>query len=564
MGRVPAHRIRLLAAALALTMSLGACQLSTSPSPAAPESVAPTAGSTTPATASASPGATSAAAGGNACPMVWDASTASFYPIQPSFSAGYTAAAMKLNDTTASWAYVVSGDFPYAYWMSWYMYSTKGVPLYKIGDAEITPDQGSTNPYVTGNPILAPTRHYHIYFMPSTTPASVVQQMQAEGKNVALMPAVGSDAGVTIVSRVYWPLSYDGLGDYDRFGYRGPTNTPPHTLTAYLTDPTTGALTDTPVSDCGSQSQLPQVAWYDPETNSPIISFEDASPPADDQLTDLPHFLLQTGSVAGALGAEFPPEPVPDEVQFYRNVAANSPYADVASAPAQGDPPDACGGYVFANLPNDVVSLIRVPQIPTFPDYQGATASTLNNSADFDLKFYSIVIYGAQKQADALGSVENSQIGNRQVLVDADGGATVVLYPRSATSDQVAAIDAVAKANGWNILKSGIQTDKAPNLLVVREKGPSDTWANSLSPNSATAGAPCPQTTDPSLPLAQDPPSAQVTQSNGMGLAAPLGANCSVDDFMSGACLATLGQKITQGGGVWSSTSSTPPAQQAP
>ena len=33
-----------------------------------------------------------------------------------------------------------------------------------------------------------------------------------------------------------------------------------------------------------------------------------------------------------------PLAPVPTEVQFYRNVAANAPYADVSSAPPKGNP----------------------------------------------------------------------------------------------------------------------------------------------------------------------------------------------------------------------------------
>jgi hypothetical protein len=245
-------------------------------------------------------------------------------------------------------------------------------------------------------------------------------------------------------------------------------------------------------------------------------------------------------------------------------VAANTPYADVAAAPPPGDPPDACGGYVFANLPNDVVSLVRIPQIPTFPDYRGADEATLNDDDQFDLKFYSVVIYGAEKQLDAVDSVTNSQLGNRQILTDEDGGATFVLYPRSATPKQVKAIAAVAEANGWNILRSGLQTRAAPNIIVVREKGPNDDWAYSLSPNSVTAGAPCPQTTDPTLPLPKDPPDAQVTQSNGMGLAAPQGQNCSIKAFLSGKCLADFGAQLAEDGSVWSAASAAPPEQIKP
>ena len=123
--------------------------------------------------------------------MVVDASKADFFPIQPSFSAGYTAAGQNLNSDTANWAYVVAGDFPYSNWMAWYLYDTNGVPISKFSDQDILPDDGSTNPFVDGNPILAPERSYTLYFMPSTTPAPSCLDMQAEGMNVAAAPAAG-------------------------------------------------------------------------------------------------------------------------------------------------------------------------------------------------------------------------------------------------------------------------------------------------------------------------------------------------------------------------------------
>ena len=253
-----------------------------------------------------------------------------------------------------------------------------------------------------------------------------------------------------------------------------------------------------------------------------------------------------------------------DQVQFYRNVASSTPYADVQSAPAEGDPPDACGGYVMANLPNDVVSVVRVPEVPSYPSYEGATASTTNDQDAYEVQFYSVVIYGADKQLDAYGTNENSQLGNTQIAEDADGGATFVAYPNGATDEQVEQIAAVVKANGWNLLKSGRQTDVAPNLMVVREKGQNPNWENALSANKVTQGAPCPQSTDPTLPLPQNPPSSQVTQSNGMGRSAPAGQNCTVEEFLSGDCVEELSARLAQSGQVWSSGSATAPAQKSP
>jgi hypothetical protein len=505
--------------------------------------------------------ATSAVTGGE-CPYVVDTSKADFYPIQPSFSAGYTLSAQKLTSDTADWAYEVTADFPYSNWTAWYLYDLNGVPLYKFSDASIVPDPGSTNPFVQGNPILAADRSFTLYFMPSTTPPSVVSEMQGDGKNVALLPAVGSTDGVSIVSRSYWSFANEDLGDYDRFGYGGPTDTPYPTIRAITTDPTTGELTDTEVDDCGAQSELPPQLWYDTDSGKPVVTFEDAPVPTEQELGgDLPKLLLQTGSASGSLGKEFPPAPEPDQVQFYRNDASTSPYADVSSAPPAGNPPDACGGYVMANLPNDVVSLVHIPQVPSFPSYKGATEDTTNDRDAYDVQFYSVVIYGATKQKDAYGTNENSQLGNTQLLQNDDGSATVVLYPQSATSEQVDQIAAVVKANGWNLLRSGVQTAVAPNLLTIREKGQNPNWPNALSANKVTQGAPCPQSTNPDLLLPQDPPSAAVTQQNGMGLTAPAGQNCTIEEFLDGTCLKDLSDRLQQTGQVWSATKATAPAQ---
>jgi hypothetical protein len=436
--------------------------------------------------------------------------------------------------------------------MAWYIYNTNGVPLFKFSDTKLKADAGSTNPFVDGNPVLASPRHYHIYFMPATTPQSVVSTMQPLGDIVGVLPKVGSTDGVTIVSRSYWSLSNDGLGNYDRFGYRGPTNTPYPVIQAFLTNATTGELTTNPAGDCGSQSQLPKRLWFDSQTYKPFITFVNAPRPSSADYKHLPKWLLQTGAISGTLGIEFPPSPVGSEVQFYRNDASKAPYADVQSAPPVGSPPDACGGYVMANLPNDVVSLVHVPQLPSFPDYRGATASTVNESDKFNVEFYSFVIYGATQQADAVGSVDNSQIGNSQIHVNSDGSATVVLWPQSATQAQIQQIAAVAKANGWNVLRSGLQTTLAPNLLVIREKGQNENWKNAISANSVTSGAPCPQSTNPSLPLPQDPSSAQATQDSGMGLTAPDGQNCTIADFLSGKCLGALESRLKKAGWAWS------------
>jgi len=91
--------------------------------------------------------------------------------------------------------------------------------------------------------------------------------------------------------------------------------------------------------------------------------------------------------------------------------------------------------------------------------------------------------------------------------------------------------------------------------MVIREKGQNKNWKYALSANPVTSGAPCPQTTNPTLEMPQDPASAVVNQHNGMGLTAPQGAECTVNEFLTGACLTRLKNIIASTGGVYSSSS---------
>jgi len=505
-------------------------------------------GSTSSSTTSST--ATTASTGQNVCPQIVDWSSADFYPIQPSFSAGYQLFAQKNQGDVG---YILDGDFPYSNWMAWYVYSGTGVPLAKIADKDITPQAGSTNPTVDGKPVLAPDRAYRIYFMPHGTPSSVVSQMKDDGKNVLLLPAQkgasGGSGTASIVGRSYW--SFAG---YNRSGYGGPTDTPFPELRSYKVA-SDGTLTDQPVN-CAFRtgvSRIPTKLQFDPQTQKPVISFARAPKQANLKLRgELPDQEVFTG---GEIGRQKAPQPDPDAVSFFRNPVVAAPYADVESVPGYGTPPDACGGYVMANLRNNRVALVRVPKVPSYADYSGATQATLNTSDDDDVQFYSVVVYGAAKQLDKVGSPDNSQIGNTQIKEDAGGGATVMVWPRNASSQEQQQLFAYAKARGWNILKGGVETAAAANTMIVREKGQNSSWKYALSANPATKGAPCPQTTDPSITMPENPPSAAVTQKNGMGLSAPQGAECTVAETLSGGCLKKLKGIITSSGGVFSAGS---------
>jgi hypothetical protein len=495
------------------------------------------------ATSTATTAGSSAAA--NVCPQIVDWSSADFFPIQPSFSAGYQMFLQKNESSTQDVGYVLEGDFPYANWMAWYVYTGAGFPVAKLSGADITPQDGATNPNVDGEPILAPERGYRVQFLPATTPKDVQSELEDAGENVVLLPALkgqpNGSSTASIVGRSYWALE-----GYDRSGYGGPTDTPFPELRAYEIG-SDGKLTDEPAS---CESRVPKRLQFDTQTGEGAITFSKAPKRSNESvLRDRPDQVLFTG---GEIGRQKAPRPNPDQVAFYRNPVVAAPYADVQSVPGYGDPPDACGGYVLANLRDDRVNLVRVPQVPTYANYAGATSETLNNSDEVDVQFYSFVVYGAAKQVSAVGSPENSQIGNTQIKQDADGGATVMVWPRSAPEDVQEKLFAYARERGWNILKGGIETAAAPNTMIIREKGQNSSWKNAISANPATPGAPCPQTTDPSIEMPDNPPSAAVTQQNGMGLTAPQGAACTAKEVLNGSCLARVRKVIADSGGAFS------------
>ena len=256
--------------------------------------------------------------------------------------------------------------------------------------------------------------------------------------NVGLLPA--NTTRWMIIERSYWSFAFNGgsTAGYDRFGYGGPTNTPFPTVHAFLTNPNTHTLTTTPAGNCGAQSQFPRTTWYNAATGRPVISAARLPRPVA-RIVNTPQFLINNGFAVASAPPFAAPTPVPQYVQFFRNSAAQAPFADVSQSPAKGNPPDACGGYVGANLPNNAVSLVHVPELPSFPNYTGATASTVrDNSKNVD--FWSMISYGVNRQIYSYGSpnpvqaLRNSELGNQEIVKDSDGSATFVIYPQSATA----------------------------------------------------------------------------------------------------------------------------------
>ena len=267
------------------------------------------------------------------------------------------------------------------------------------------------------------------------------------------------------------------LSSYDRFGYGGPTHTPFPTIHAFLTDPKTGALTDKPAGDCGAQSLFPHRTWFNPATGKPVITAALIPRPVA-RISNPPKFLLDNGFVVGSAPPWAPPTPESP-------VRAVLPQRDQPGAVCRRQPDPGEGEHRPTDAGDMSAQTCRTTgcrwsmchELPSFPNYTGATSSTLRNNDD-DVQFWSLIMYGVNRQVFTFGSpnplqaLRNSELGNQEVLKNSDGSATFVIYPVSANLVQVARIAAIASANGWNILHGGVQTRAIPmNLLTLREKG---------------------------------------------------------------------------------------------
>ena len=76
-------------------------------------------------------------------------------------------------------------------------------------------------------------------------------------------------------------------------------------------------------------------------------------------------------------------------------------------------------------------------QVPSFPNYTGATSSTLRDNSD-NVQFFSMIMYGVNRQIYSFGSpnpvqaLRNSELGNQEIATNSDESATFVIYPPSA------------------------------------------------------------------------------------------------------------------------------------
>ena len=310
--------------------------------------------------------------------------------------------------------------------------------------------------------------------------------------------------GVSIVSRSYWSFGNDGLGDYDRFGYGGPTehavsddHRVPHGRHHRRAHRHPGRRLRR------AEPAAPEV-WYDRANERADRSPSRTRPYRRSRSSaTCPSSWCRPGSFSGTLGKEFPPSPVPNEVQFYRNVASNGAVRRRAVGTGEGQPAGRLRRVRDGEPPNDVVSLVHIPQVPSFPDYTGATAETLNQSR----RLRGAVLQRGHLRGDQAArrlwhaaELADRQHPDRQERTTA---APRLCSTRSRPRRSRSTRSPRSSRPTAGTCSRAASRPPSPRTCCDPREGPEPNWENALSANDVTQGAPCPQSHNPSLPLPQ-------------------------------------------------------------
>lgn len=471
-----------------------------------------------------------------ACPATSIVSTHSYPPLRVDPLAAYPMWWLKGGPGTGTdhLGLVVEADFPYAAWTSWTTYKLTGTfpAVNVLPRSSVVPDSGSVNPYVTGNPVMAPRRHFRILVVPEGTDGGRLPDgsMIANGlQGIGNRLFRDTDVDWALFERVYAPFP-----GYDRIGRGGPTATPPPKVTAV--DLTTGATLD-----CAASSTLPAALVRAPGQLGQV----DNAIPTLIAATNLDKF-KDVG-----LRQFYPPKPNPKLVQFFRPGFSAVPFPEMPSYPSS----EQCGNLLGAKLDPNQIAMIRIPKMPTFFDATKVGPNTTYPAPD--VEFVSINNYGFDLglQLPDSGNPFNMSLSQAATKLDSTGGMTLVIFPRRGTASlpsSVALIIAKARANGWNLQQGSIDGPVYPNSEVIRYKGTNPNYSGSFVANDASRGVPCfyDDPANANVPF-EDIPESYAARPDQIGAAAPQGVQCSLSEYLNDSCLKRLKKHIADTGGTY-------------
>lgn len=475
------------------------------------------------------------------------------FPLQPDPHAAYSYVIPRLPTDGTPLGFLIDADFPYAAWFSWTTYGQYAQAFSVESDHDITPDPGSTNPFVTHNPVFAPNRHYRLLLIPKGV--SVAPSL-ADIPNVLAMPT-----GVSLFALAY--RVYQAFPGYNQGGSSGPTNTPFPSV--YAINYETGDTLDCALYNAVSSTigrlptDTPDVYNLYGTGSTKVWAGLDLLGLAEG--TRLLHVsaFATLKSIAGFL---FAPEIDRRLVTFTRPPLM--PGADVSSAP----PPDNCSGYLGARVDPRRIALIRLPHVAsifetmaldpntTYPDSQGA--------------YISLTMYGAAVNTYDPDDPDSTSLADAEFQPDDTGGSTIVVWPRDLPTRERAQLFAYARAQGWALIRGGRVGLVTTANLLFRLKGANPDYYGAYTPLPGPlppkrTGVPCYFESAPrgtpwtAIEDAADPMSYVATFQN-LGNAAPQGVHCAgTAEVLNGSCLRRLKAYIEDTGGEYFNPGDVPP-----
>jgi len=256
------------------------------------------------------------------------------FPVNMDTHAAY---AIYVFGATGDFGLNVTGDFPYAAFLSFTTYQENGLLFDALLDKDIIPNPGSVNPFQNGALVNAPQRSYRMMVLPYG-----LASPSADIKSIS-MPPIPTGAPLvlaTLVLRVYLPAP-----NTDRQGG------------VILPIITTFSAKD-------MKTPLP----------CPRSSFSPSGGPPG------------SGSFNGIPQA---PAPKLGKILFYRPPVSGVPFADGSGQLTKDD----CTGYLMATVNQDKLSIIRFKKIPTFFDNTKTNAQT--TFSETQVRYLSMGSYGA-------------------------------------------------------------------------------------------------------------------------------------------------------------------------
>jgi hypothetical protein len=461
--------------------------------------------------------------------MLWLTSVRPPLNISPYAAYDYVRASAQTQRPLRNVAFVISQDFPYSNYMSWFIYAeTFHLPTDVLSNRNITPDPGSVNPNTPGTPIFAPNRHYQIL----VTAESVTRLPE----NLASIPNRMTWKDDNPQPRIF-QRSYNELEGYDRGGTGGPTDTAWPDIRTY------NVKNGKPI-DCAPLQVAPDL-------------IQQISPWNDDAYTgtasSLPAPLRPLLPQRAGGNTLWPPKPNPRLLEFFR-----APGNSTGLPGAVANPPDTCANYLMGKLDQREIALFRVPRVPTFQPHDPEPDATY---VETDTQAYNFTILGNVRETFRPNSAFNYSLGNDDIKTDQYGGATFVVWPRSLNAVERRAVIAKARANGWNLLQGSIDGAAYADEIWLRQQGQSNSFPyGTYSVPGVRNGVPCmngPQSTLDPFGLTQVPAGTNFPQLGPewadvpawMGTATPQGVQCDTAEYLGQGCVSRLKQHIAETGG---------------